>query len=280
MVIKWCRQYKKFAVNLVREFKVELILGLLVAVLGTSYMLLSNRNIIREIELRRESVNTYPVKVDIGVDSDDLINTMYDSDYTVSRDIYFKYQMKNVGETLSYYETADSVAQNRINGRVNIAVTAVERLDECPLIKKVKGGTYIRLTVHMENLMDDDCLICMNYLRCILVDDNGCEVIDEAYKWDGFRECLSLEECGDRLDCYFLSFGNGNGQFVPVGLNEARIQYILFKKGESKTFNLVYGIPEEVADDSRLSLSNAATVTDNVYNNKGFSIYLNRQSEE
>jgi len=270
---------RKIIGRFIKEFRVELILALLVAASGASYICLTYTNTVKERELRKESQNKFAIEVDIEKDSDNLADTLYNDIYVVSRDIYLKYQVGNVGSSLGYYATEVSAGGGRSYGRVNIAVTEVEKLKEHPLFEKVEGGACIRLTVKVENLMEEDSLICVNGWRCMLVDDDCCEIIggnELEYEGDSIR----LEECGDKLICYtfFPQIDNSTG-YRPIAVNGSSIQYILFEKGESKTFKIVYYVPEKIVDDSRLVFANGGRGGDEYMNNY-FDIYLNRHSEE
>lgn len=265
----------------IKTYKIEAMLMIMVVLSAAVYILLNSENARREEELRGESKRSYSAEVDIDEDSSDLVNTLYNDFYTVSKDIYFKYQVKYIGDTFSYYEIADSAVSGRVSGRINLSVTEIEKTEECSLIKKVQGGTYIRLNVKLKNLMSEDCVVSINNWRLFIMDDDGYEVIDSAYELNASGVGPKLEECGDKLDCYFLSFGStGVGQYVPVELNSHNMQWILLKKEKSITFNVYYEIPEEIVDDSRLVYSSGAALPGNEYNNMGFSVYLNRQSEE
>ncbi len=271
---------REIIVGFIKEFRVELILALLVAVSGASYIWLTYTNTVKERALRKESQNKYTFKVDIEEDSDNLIDTLYNDNYSVSKDIYLKYQVKNVGQTLGYYAIESSVDGGSSCGRVNIMVTEVEKLNEYPLFEKVEGGACIRLTIKAENLMGEDSLICANGWRCMLIDDNGYEIIGgNQLECEG--NSLKLEECGYKLKCYgmYQKADNSVG-YRPIAVNGSEMQYILFQKGESKTFKIVYYIPEKIVDDRRLVFTNGGALSSYAYENNGFSIYLNRHSEE
>lgn len=265
----------------IKKYKIEAMLVIMAVLSAAVYILLNSENGRREQELREESKRSYSAEVDIDEDSSDLVNTLYNDFYTVSKDIYFKYQVKYIGDTFSYYEIADSAVSGRVGGRINFVVTEVEKPEECSLIKKVSGGAYIKLKIKLENLMDEDCVVSINSWRLFIMDDDGYEVTNPAYQLNVSGLGPKLEECGDKLDCYFYSFGStGVGQYAPAELNSYNMQWILLKKEKSITFNVYYEIPEEIIDDSRLVYSSGAALPGNEYNNMGFSVYLNRQSEE
>ncbi len=271
----------KTALRFIIEYKIEVILVILAVLSAAAYIFINGEDNRRKLELRGESNKLYSVKVDIDQDSDDLINVLYNDDYTVSKDIYFKYQVKCIGDTAGYYDWTDSAESGRVEGRLNLTVTEVEKPKECSLIEKVQGGAYIRLNVKLENLMAEDCVFYVNSWRLFIMDEDGYEVVNAAYTLNGSGFGPKLEECSDRLDSYFMLMGNnGFGQYVPVKLNSNNMQWILLEKGKSITFNIYYEIPEEIVDDSRLVFSNGAVPRGYEYNNMGVSVYLNRRSEE
>lgn len=274
---------KKTILRLIRNYKIEVILMILAVISAVSYIYISNENVRRKQELSKELKKTYSyqVYIDSDSDSDDLLNTLYDGFYGMSEDMYFKYQVKNIGDTVSHYEVADSAVSGRAEGKINLTVTELEKPEECSLIEKVQGGAYIRLKVELENLMAEDCIVSINTMRLFIMDDKGYQIFDSAYELDTPGLGPKLEECGDKLDCYYYAIDMSQvGQYVPIELNSKNHQWMLIKKGETITYNLYYEISETIVDDSRLVFANGAAHQKNGYNNMGFSIYLNRQPED
>ena len=276
MEIYLFKECLKTVAGYIKEFKTEIVLAVVVALAGSLYICLSFGNRYGE-RLRTDTLNTYKSEAEIETDSENLMDNLYDKNYTLSKDIYLKYQVKNLGDTVGYYEMTTAVDGGNTSGRVNLTVTEVERLKEYLLIKKQYGGAYISLTVKVESLMAEDILFRINALRCVLMDDSGYEVVDAEHNIGGVDNGPKLEECGDKLDCYGLVFGGeGSGQFVPVKANSASIQHIMLKRGESKTFKMVFQIPEDILEDDSLSLTNGMVDSQREYSNTGFGIYLNR----
>lgn len=277
MEIHFFKECLKTVAGYIKEFKIEITLAVVVALAGSLYICLSFGNRYGE-RLRTDTLNTYKSDAEIETDAENLVDNLYDKTYTLSKDIYLKYQVKNLGDTVGYCEMTTAVAGGNTSGRVNLTVTEVERLKEYPLIKKQYGGAYISLTVKVESLMAEDLLFRINALRCVLMDDSGYEVVDAENSIGGVDNGPKLEECGDRLDCYTWAFGSGggSGQFVPVKANSVSIQHLMIKRGESKTFRMVFQIPEDILEDDSLSLTNGMVDSQREYSNTGFGIYLNR----
>lgn len=282
---------------------VEIILMIMLVILTVVFFMLQNR--IKDggtVNGQNASGNDgnydkYNELVQADAEDEETYKKMYLFSRNINKETYFKYQVKHIGEEVTYYTDEEKPGKfskdSVISGVQKLTVTGVELFDsykendseDCyvnlhheryeELVNRkegTEGYKFIRVTVNVYNTFDE-AYVWEIYNDCALMGEDGrfikaYERIAEEFPKDEeiqFYETLYLESEKSSIE-------------IPVD-SVSRDSSFLMEAGATHTFSQIFLVPEEAVTNENLVYGDWESVKGREaagYMNGGFRVYLNQ----
>ena len=212
--------------------------------------------------------------IDTDASDAEMQKELYKRFYFINEDTYFAYQVKRVGEAVSYFSYQLVPSGANCSACQSIKVISAEQSSEYPGIDLKEGYCALAVTVQFTNLCETDFLWLPVTTKVGILNDTSTFVRNEY----GSTFASVLQEYDSGQQFYVYSPGSeGENVYAPEnGDSEIIPKYIYIRPQESVTYKLIYEIPEELIDEKQLAVGDDTSAINGNYCNSGYRFYINQ----
>lgn len=237
----------------------------------------------------------YNELVQADAEDEETYKKMYLFMQNINKETYFKYQVKHIGEEVTYYKSVKKLGKSSkesvISGTHKLTVTGVEVLDSYK--ENDSEDCYVNLYHERYEELVNRKEGTEGY-KFIRVTVNVYNTFDEAYVWEIYNDCALMGEDGrfikayeriaeefpkdEEIQFYETLYLENSSIKVPVD-SVSRDSSFLMEAGATHTFSQIFLVPEEAVTNENLVYGDWESVKGRDaagYMNGGFRVYLNQ----